>query len=65
MLSAHTRLARAAGASGARGALLDVAHLKMHSGASLRWAEQAGVRRVFMVHDMLPMQLPEYFQPGP
>jgi glycosyltransferase involved in cell wall biosynthesis len=64
VISANARLKRAAHASGERGALLDVAHLKMHSGASLRWAEEAGVRRVFMVHDMLPMQLPEYFQPG-
>ena len=64
LLASPSRLMRAARSCGAAGALLDVAHLKMHSNASLRWTEMTGVRRAFLVHDLLPMQLTEYFQPG-
>jgi len=43
---------------------LHVSHINLHRPERFRWLISSPLRRMFMVHDLIPLSHPEYFLPG-
>lgn len=43
---------------------LHVSHINLHRPGRLRWLHGTRLRRMFLVHDLIPISHPEYFLPG-
>jgi glycosyltransferase involved in cell wall biosynthesis len=41
---------------------LHVSHINLHQESRLRWLKKRNMRRMFMLHDLIPISHPEYFR---
>jgi glycosyltransferase involved in cell wall biosynthesis len=64
MLRARTRLARRLLAAGPEAVYLHTSHSQLDRPALPRWLEGAQVQPVFFLHDVIPIDTPEFCRPG-
>lgn len=43
---------------------VNVSHVNLRRSSRLSWFRRAGLRSLFLVHDLIPIDHPEYFKPG-
>lgn len=65
VLRARARLKRRVGREGAQATIyLHTSHSRLDKGAIPRWLSSSGLTPVFFLHDVIPMDYPEFCRPG-